>query len=111
MPVQNIAMRAYQDAQKLGDILNKNNKAKQFADANKQKMAKSFNDTITESLVQVNAMENQKETMIKSFASGEQQNVHELMISLQKAGVAMKMTTAVRGKLMEAYKTVMQMSV
>ena len=42
--------------------------------------------------------------MIDAFASGQTQNVHELMISMQKAGLAMNMTTAVRTKVMEAYK-------
>ncbi|MFW5734480.1 MAG: flagellar hook-basal body complex protein FliE, partial [Oceanidesulfovibrio sp.] len=39
---------------------------------------------------------------------GEKQNVHELMISLQKASVAMSLTSAVRGKVMEAYKEIMR---
>ncbi len=42
--------------------------------------------------------------MITSFASGETQNVHELMISMQKASVAMNLTSAVRNKVIEAYK-------
>ncbi len=47
--------------------------------------------------------------MIAYFASGEQQNVHELKISLQKAGLAMNMTTAVRNKALEAYKELARM--
>lgn len=65
---------------------------------------KSFGQTLTESLTEVNNLQSQKNAMITSFASGETQNVHELMISMQKAGVAMNMTTAVRNKVLEAYK-------
>ena len=59
---------------------------------------KSFGETLTESIKEV------KNDMITSFASGETQNVHELMISMQKASVAMNLTSAVRNKVIEAYK-------
>ncbi len=42
--------------------------------------------------------------MITSFASGETQNVHELMISMQKASLAVNLTSAVRNKVLEAYR-------
>ncbi len=44
-----------------------------------------------------------------SFSVFESQNVHELMITLQKAGLDMQMTSAVRNKLLESYKQIMQM--
>jgi flagellar hook-basal body complex protein FliE len=69
----------------------------------------SFADTIKDSLSKVNDLQGDKESMIKSFASGEQQNVHELMISLQKAGMAMRMTSAVRNKVLEGYKELVKM--
>ena len=43
------------------------------------------------------------------FASGRNQNVHELMITMQKSSLAMKLTTAVRGKVLEAYKELSKM--
>ncbi len=55
-------------------------------------------------------MQEEKESMIKAFAAGEKQNVHELMITLQKAGIAMQMTTAVRNKVLEAYKEIMHLT-
>ena len=64
----------------------------------------SFADTMRTSLNKVNEMQSEKNKMITSFASGETQNVHELMISLQKAGLAVNMTSAVRNKVLEAYK-------
>ena len=63
-----------------------------------------FSETLKSSLNSVNDMQAQKNQMIESFASGETQNVHELMISLQKAGLAVNMTSAVRNKVLEAYK-------
>lgn len=67
---------------------------------------KSFSETLTDSLKEVNRLQEEKNTMITSFASGETQNVHELMISMQKASVAMNLTSAVRNKIIEAYKEI-----
>ena len=64
----------------------------------------TFEDTLRASLGEVNEMQGIKSQMIQSFASGETQNVHELMITLQKAGLAINMTSAVRNKVLEAYR-------
>jgi flagellar hook-basal body complex protein FliE len=60
-------------------------------------------------LQKVNDLQTEKTSAVESFASGENQNVHELMISLQKAGLAMNLTSAVRNKVMEAYRELSKM--
>ncbi|MCR5720474.1 MAG: flagellar hook-basal body complex protein FliE [Lachnospiraceae bacterium] len=45
------------------------------------------------------------------FALGETQNTHDLMIALQKASTALQYTVAVRDKLLESYKEIMQMQI
>lgn len=69
----------------------------------------SFGDTLKNAVSQVNTMQGEKSAMIEAFASGENQNVHELMITLQKAGLAMNMTSAVRNKMMDAYRELSKM--
>lgn len=107
MAINNIAMNAYktalQDGQKIAGQKSFDKTHESGGGQN------SFANTIKDSLAKVNNLEEQKAGMIESFASGENQNVHELMISLQKASIAMSMTSAVRGKVMEAYKEVMHM--
>jgi flagellar hook-basal body complex protein FliE len=71
--------------------------------------APGFGQTLTDSLKQVNDLQNTKASMVESFASGQSQNVHELMINLQKAGLAMQMTSAVRGKVLDAYRDLIKM--
>lgn len=75
----------------------------------KESAASSFSDMLSNSLGKVNDVQQQKKAMIESFASGETQNVHELMITLQRAGLAVSMTSAVRNKVMEAYKELSKM--
>lgn len=64
----------------------------------------SFSDTISQSVNRLNALQEEKAMAIDEFATGRSQNVHELMITLQKASLAMSLTSAVRGKVLEAYK-------
>lgn len=45
------------------------------------------------------------------FAMGESDNTHDLMITLQKASTALQYTVAVRDRLLEAYKEIMQMQI
>ncbi|MDR3045841.1 MAG: flagellar hook-basal body complex protein FliE [Desulfovibrio sp.] len=103
MSIQAVGLKAYSNA--LGNFT----KAEQATRATAAPtasgvQAKSFTNTLSESLTKVNDMQTEKANMIQAFASGETQNVHELMITLQKAGLAVNMTSAVRNKVMEAYK-------
>ena len=105
MAIQAIGMKAYTQA-----LNNFTQAEKTFSSqaANHIKVPEapkvSFSDTLNNSLGQVNNLQTEKNAMVTSFATGENQNVHELMISLQKASIAMKMTSAVRNKVLEAYK-------
>lgn len=102
MSIQNIGMKAYSNA--VGDFAKAQKAASSLSTKSAPAPRTSFGDTVRDSVEKVNSMQDEKAKMVKSFASGETQNVHELMITLQKAGLAMKMTSAVRGKVMEAYK-------
>lgn len=69
----------------------------------------SFTQTLSQGMQRVSALQDDKAKAIEEFAAGRTQNVHELMITLQKASLAMSLTTAVRGKVLEAYKEISRM--
>jgi flagellar hook-basal body complex protein FliE len=102
MSIQALGIKAYAEA------LQNFTKAERTVQSGEQISAKApateFSRMLSSSLNKVNDLQAERETMVASFASGENQNVHELMISLQKAGLAMNMTAAVRNKVMEAYR-------
>ncbi|BBD09345.1 flagellar hook-basal body complex protein FliE [Desulfovibrio ferrophilus] len=116
MAINNIAMNAYRSAIESGKVHQRG--ADSLTKIGKQGTSghmrvgsgNSFEKTVSESLKKVNDLQTEKTSMIEAFASGEKQNVHELMISLQKAGLAMKMTSAVRNKVMDAYRELSKMS-
>lgn len=45
------------------------------------------------------------------FALGETENTHDLTIALQKASTALQYTVAIRDKVLEAYKELMNMQI
>jgi len=100
------ALKAYQNALKADALARKSSVV---PDLSAQKSG-DFTKTLMDSVKKTNQMQENKETMIESFASGQNQNVHELMITLQKAGLAMKLTSTVRAKIMDAYKELSHMS-
>ena len=108
MSIQSVGIKAYANALSNFAKAEKSIQSSGFQPVPGQSPA-PFADTLKNSLSKVNDLQQERNAMVTSFASGEQQNVHELMISLQKAGLAMNMTTAVRNKALEIYKELAKM--
>lgn len=71
-----------------------------------------FAQILQNSIEQVNQTQQQAETLAANFAAGDSgANLHEVMISLQKANVSFQEMVQVRNKLVTAYNDVMNMSV
>ena len=107
MTIQAVGFKAYSDAMANFSKAHKAMQAKPMEPPHAERA--SFSQTLSGSLGKVNDLQVEKGKMVAAFASGENQNVHELMISLQKAGLAINLTSAVRSKMMEAYKELSKM--
>ncbi|MDR0466683.1 MAG: flagellar hook-basal body complex protein FliE [Deltaproteobacteria bacterium] len=109
MSTQAVGLKAYNNA--LQGFVQKDRAVRRAAQIppRAEQVERSFADTFQQSLRTVNDLQSAKASAVESFASGETQNVHELMISLQKAGLAMNLTSAVRNKVMEAYRELSRM--
>ena len=71
-----------------------------------------FAQVLQNSIEQVSQTQRQAETMAAKFAAGESDaNLHEVMISLQKANLSFQEMVQVRNKLVTAYNDVMNMQV
>jgi len=71
-----------------------------------------FAQVLQNSIEQVNQTQQQAEGMAANFAGGESSaNLHEVMLSLQKANVSFQEMVQVRNKLVTAYHDVMNMSI
>jgi len=71
-----------------------------------------FAQILQNSIDQVNQTQQQAEGMAANFAAGDgNANLHEVMISLQKANISFQEMVQVRNKLVSAYHDVMNMQV
>lgn len=74
-------------------------------------MFDAFLNTAIDNIKTTNSYLSDAENEEIKFALGETENTHDLMIALQKASTALQYTVAIRDKLMDAYKEIMQMQI
>lgn len=67
--------------------------------------------SMMESLEETNSLQNAAEAEEIRFVMGESENTHDLLIAEAKANIALQYTVAVRDKLIDGYRELMQMSV
>jgi flagellar hook-basal body complex protein FliE len=65
----------------------------------------------TELVGKVNDMQLQSDNAIQKLATGENKNLHDVMISVEKASISFLFMSQVRNKALEAYQEVMRMPV
>jgi flagellar hook-basal body complex protein FliE len=71
----------------------------------------SILSSMMSSLNETNDLQNAAEEAEIQFALGESSNTHDLLIAESKAEVALQYTVAVRDKIVDAYKELMQMQI
>lgn len=74
-------------------------------------MFDAFLNTAIDNIRTTNSYLSDAEDEEIKFALGETENTHDLMIALQKASTALQYTVAIRDRLMDAYKEIMQMQI
>ena len=71
----------------------------------------SFGDFLKESIKEVNQLQNEADKSMTDFATGQTKDIHEVMMSVQKADLSFKLMQQIRGKLVDAYREIMRMGV
>lgn len=71
----------------------------------------AFLNTAIDNIKTTNSYLSDAEDEEIKFALGETENTHDLTIALQKASTALQYTVAIRDKLLDAYKEIMQMQI
>lgn len=66
---------------------------------------------VGEYLNEVNRLQIESQGLQSALASGQDVELHDVMIASEKASIAMQTTLALRNKLLEAYQEVMRMQV
>ena len=71
-------------------------------------LAIGFKDKFSQVLSDINQLQLQSGEIAEKFASGEIEDVHDVMIAAEKASVGLELTIEVRNKLVEAYREIMR---
>jgi len=87
------------------------NKLSETTKQTSEKSDTSFSDILKKSIEQVNNAQLQAGEAIKKAVSGENTDIHDTMIAIQKADVSLKLMMEVRNKLLEAYQDIMRTQV
>jgi flagellar hook-basal body complex protein FliE len=70
-----------------------------------------FASWLAQRVEDVNTKVSQADMQVRQLAVGENTNIHQVMISLEKARLSLELVVQVRNKVLEAYQNVMQMQV
>lgn len=70
-----------------------------------------FGDMLKDAVGEVERLHSEAEQSVQAFASGQQRDLHNTMIALEKADVSFQLLTQVRNKVISAYETIMRMQV
>ena len=71
----------------------------------------SFKDVLLDSLAQVNSMQQDANRAVESLATGGDVNPADVLVAVQKADLAFRMTMQIRNKLVQAYQEVQNIRV
>ena len=70
----------------------------------------SFGQALQSAFDNVNTLQTNAAQAATQFALGQASDIHSVMITGQKASVALELTTEVRNKIVDAYQTIMSIS-
>ena len=71
----------------------------------------AFGAMVSQGLSQVNEKLLASQTDLQSLATGNAENVHQVMIRLEESRLSFQLMMQVRGRLLEAYQDIMKMQI
>ena len=71
----------------------------------------SFKDLLKKALTDLNVSQVGANDAIKNLATGGEENLHDVIISMEKASLTLQYAIQIRNKMLEAYQSIIQMQV
>lgn len=71
----------------------------------------SFANWLTQKMDAVNTQIQHSEMQVRQLVAGEEDNLHQIMMSLEKAKLEFELVLQVRNRLLESYQEIMRMQV
>lgn len=76
-----------------------------------QKVGTDFSKFLTDALRQVDALQKNGDTASLAMATGNVQDLSEVMVALEKASLSLSLTVVTRDKVLDAYNQIMRMQI
>ena len=83
--------------------------AASFAGSGESSGGPTFADTLKQVLGEVSEAQDTASDVVQAYLRGEPVELHQVMAAGEEAGIALEMLVELRNKLMEAYRTVINM--
>lgn len=101
------------DIQKVGSVEfgNALNAVERTSSASPAGKGSTFSEVLTDMLQNVNKDQVEADHSIKELVAGKTKNIHETLLSVERADSSLKLMMQVRNKVLEAYKEIMRMQV
>ena len=77
----------------------------------KEEQGESFLNTLNDAIGEVNELRNEADRAVEELAAGEEKDIHNTMIALEKAEISFQLMMQVRNKIITAYETIMRTTV
>jgi len=87
------------------------NPSTQLFNEGAEKASEGFSEFLSRSINEVNEMLGAADKSARDLATGKAENLHDAMITMEKAETAFKLLVQVRNKVIDAYQEVMRMQV
>ena len=71
----------------------------------------TFSEFVSSTISQVEQSQLDGDRAIEKLHSGEAQNLHDVMISIEQADISLRMLVQVRNKALQAYEEIMRMQI
>ena len=93
------------------DFYSKNFESFKLDKVNSPEEQRTFGELLADSLNNVNDLQNKANLAVQKLVAGENKNIHETMLAVEKAEIAFKMMNQIRLRVVDAYKEVMKMQI
>jgi len=81
------------------------------AQGGKVSEAAGFGEMLSKSIREIDMLQKDADISIENLAAGENTDIHQTMIAMEKADIAMKLMIQIRNKVVGAYEEIMRMQV
>ena len=71
----------------------------------------TFGSLLSDQIKKTNDLQHRSDSEVQKFITGESENIHDMMIAMEEATIALEMTTQIRNKVIEVYQEFKNMQI